>query len=54
MDTEKIQLALDTMACALADHNHQWSKEDRFIYESAIAELETKDTVDDWSRCYGV
>jgi hypothetical protein len=32
--------ALDAMGLALTDHNHQWTEEDRSIYEKAIKELE--------------
>ncbi len=39
MDIDKILLALDTMSCALADHNHQWTAEDKHIYEQALIEL---------------
>lgn len=44
MNTEKILLALDTLSCALSDHNHIWTVEDRHVYESALRELDGEET----------
>jgi len=42
IDIDKILLALDTMACALSDHNHEWTLGDRHIYEQVLIELGIK------------
>ena len=31
-----LKWALDTLALALVDHNHQWTKSERRLYERAI------------------
>jgi hypothetical protein len=36
---EVIQLALDTLAAALSDHSHQWTSDERRLYERATALL---------------
>lgn len=35
----KVRVALDTIAVALADENHKWTKEERSVYNSAVREL---------------
>jgi hypothetical protein len=37
--TQVITKALDKLGIALADHNHQWTAEERRLYERAIAIL---------------
>ena len=42
MDKKKIQLiieALNMLALALTDHKHQWTAEERRLYERAMAIL---------------
>ena len=39
MAIEIIIRALDILALALADHHHQWTDEERRLYEEAIAML---------------
>jgi len=39
INREKVLLALHTMGCALAEHEHVWTVEDRHIYETALREL---------------
>jgi hypothetical protein len=34
---ELITRALDTLGLALTDHHHQWTDEERALYERAIA-----------------
>ena len=38
-DKEKVLLALDTLAVALVDHDHNWSSEERSLYEEAVKAL---------------
>ena len=38
-DKEKIKEALDKPGLALANENHQWTDEERRLYEEAIAML---------------
>jgi hypothetical protein len=33
-------IALERMGCALADHKHRWTKEERDAFENALAILE--------------
>lgn len=39
MSREKVQLALDMLAMALADHGHVWTREERGAYDRACEEL---------------
>ena len=43
--TMNCQQALDLLAVALADHNHQWTDEQREAYESTIGNIEQ------WREC---
>lgn len=38
-NTQVIIRALDKLALALTDHNHQWADEERGLYEEAIGIL---------------
>jgi hypothetical protein len=38
-DKQLIIDALDTLACILTDYNHQWTDEERQLYEKAISLL---------------
>ncbi len=40
MEKKIIIKALELLGLALANHNHQWTKTERMIYEKAIAILE--------------
>lgn len=38
MTSDELKVAaLDALALALANHNHQWTNRERFLYEDAIA-----------------
>jgi hypothetical protein len=45
MDQMKIDLlkCLDSMALSLAEHDHEWSHEQRQAYESSVAQLTSDD-----------
>jgi hypothetical protein len=59
MNEEDQQLvigALDSLGCALADHNHQWTEGERAIYEAAVslcqkAKPARASVNDDWLNC---
>ena len=38
MNTELIKAALDALSLALVEHNHNWTLEERTLYEDAIKE----------------
>lgn len=39
LDKKQILAALDLLALALVDHDHQWTYEERRHYEEAVAAL---------------
>ena len=42
MQTDLLR-CLDSMALSLAEHNHEWSHEQRQAYESSVAHLTSDD-----------